>query len=537
MGDLHGARLAKVVGLVGGGCMFLIAFVCVVMLRSPDMSPPSGYATAEIKPASQSAGTPVQTARPVQNEASAAAPVVPAGSSAPAAAEQRLAALPQHVEQVGQDADAATPADETGPRVGTVSVTTTTGRGAPAADTAGPAVAGERGLVILQIGDSHTSADFLTGELRKRLQQRYGSGGVGYITAGHPHIGVRSAALKVGVSPGWTYRAIQKSDNISEFWLSGFNTVTSAPGEALTFSSETPVVFDSIEIEAMRQPGGGSIDISMDGSLKNTFDLDAKKPEPIVLRFKPDGAPTDRVRQIEIKTRNQGAVSIASIAIYNKQSGVSYNNIGYPGATVDLVNKFDQALMADDLRRLNPQIVVLSFGTNEASKKNLDLAHYEQNYEKVVNKIKAALPAAELVLIGPPDGAERGPHCAGKPPPDSACHPAQSDAAPASTDSTSKSNECDWYTLPKLEGIRNVERKIAERHGFAYWNWASIMPAECGSHRWATASPPLMAKDHIHFTISGYNKSAEQFLDNALIPVIEKVQGKRGFVSSSLSTP
>jgi lysophospholipase L1-like esterase len=49
------------------------------------------------------------------------------------------------------------------------------------------------------------------------------------------------------------------------------------------------------------------------------------------------------------------------------------------------------------------------------------------------------------------------------------------------------------------------------------------MPSECGAHRWATASPQLMAKDHVHFTIQGYKKSAEGFL-KTLIPVIEKVR-------------
>ena len=32
-----------------------------------------------------------------------------------------------------------------------------------------------------------------------------------------------------------------------------------------------------------------------------------------------------------------------------------------------------------------------------------------------------------------------------------------------------------------------------------------------------------MAKDHVHFTIEGYKKSADQFL-RTLIPVIEKVR-------------
>lgn len=82
-----------------------------------------------------------------------------------------------------------------------------TGRDASGKTSAGDA-AGQRGLVILQIGDSHTSADFFSGEVRRLLQQRYGNGGVGYLTAGRPHIGVRSSAMKVAISAGWTYHAI-----------------------------------------------------------------------------------------------------------------------------------------------------------------------------------------------------------------------------------------------------------------------------------------------------------------------------------------
>ena len=73
--------------------------------------------------------------------------------------------------------------------------------------------------------------------------------------------------------------------------------------------------------------------------------------------------------------------------------------------------------------------------------------------------------------------------------------------------------------------IREVERKIAERRGLTYWNWASIMPQECGANRWVAASPPLMTPDHIHFTIAGYTKTAEQFM-NTLVPLIEKLQIK-----------
>src|SRR3977135_2109318 len=151
---------------------------------------------------------------------------------------------------------------------------------------------------------------------------------------------------------------------------------------------------------ASRQPGGGAIEISLDGVVKSSLDLNAKTIEPFVLRLSPDGVPNDRLRKIEIRTQNEGSVNIASVGVFNKQSGISYSSIGYPGASIDLLNKFDQNLMAEDCARLNPQIVVLAFGTNEASNKNLDPDRYQNNYEKAIGRITSMLPDAKVVLIG-----------------------------------------------------------------------------------------------------------------------------------------
>jgi lysophospholipase L1-like esterase len=365
------------------------------------------------------------------------------------------------------------------------------------------AALGKRGLVILQIGDSHTAADFLTGELRRRLHARYGRGAPGYFTAGRPHIGVRTDALRITASAGWSYRSLQKPDAApTEFWLSGYNAVASAPGEVMTFASDRPQTFETIEIEALRQPGGGAIDVKLDGMLETTYSLVSSKREPVVIRLLPARGATEKMREISIKTKDNGHVSIASVAIYNKRSGVTYNSIGYPGAQASLVNKFSSRLLANDLIRINPQIVVLSFGTNEAFNEKLELASYAEGYERIVEKIKSTLPGVVIVVIGPPDF---GVH------------------APTNGASGASSGDCAWHTPARIAEIRKIQHDIAERHGLVYWNWASIMPSECGAHRWATASPQLMAKDHVHFTIQGYKKSAESFL-KTLIPVIEKVR-------------
>jgi lysophospholipase L1-like esterase len=504
MADRRRDRLSLSAALAGGACVVVVSGMLTAVLWRPALPQPR-TATAETYEVASTALLPPPHRR--DNDR------IPAAGDVPPAAAP---ATPPVVEASNAPLN-----------------TTTTLPGEPPSNRPSPQLSGgfqaKRGLVILQIGDSHTAADYFSGEVRARLQQRYGNGGVGYIVAGKPTVGVRSNTLKIAASPGWTYHAIQHSDNVPEFWLSGFNAVASAAGESLTFTSDTLVPFDSIEIEALRQPGGGAIDISLDGAVKSSADLSGNSTEPVVLRLRPDGVPSDRVRQIEIKTRGAGAVSIASVGIYQKQSGVSYNNIGYPGATVDLVNKFDDKLMADGLRRLDPQIVVLAFGTNEAAKPNLDAARYGQNYEKAIGKITAALPNARIVLIGPPDGAERPPHCAGKGSSD-VCHP----AAPSggANASSAEPADCDWHTIAHLDMVRDVERGIAERHGYTYWNWASIMPGQCASKEWVSASPPLMTPDHVHFTPTGYNKGAAKFVE-ALIPVIEKLQVRPNIAASN----
>ncbi|HWX84843.1 MAG TPA: GDSL-type esterase/lipase family protein [Xanthobacteraceae bacterium] len=502
-------RLSFAAVLLGGACLALIAAVLIVVLRAPAVPRPRGLITVVEEVAPAVAQRP-QVSRDDARIPSAAEPAPPA----------RVASAPPAADSGAAPPAATTPVVETS----TLPLKSST---SPPGNSAAK-TQGQRGLVILQIGDSHTAADYFTGELRQKLQARYGNGGVGYIDAGKPHIGVRSGAMKITASAGWTYHAIQRSDNIGEFWLSGFNAVATASGEALTFASDTPVPFDAIEIEALRQPGGGAIDISLDGTIKSSADLGGSAVEPVVLRLRPDGAPTDRVRNIEIRTRGGGAVSIASIGIYQKQAGVSYNNIGYPGATIDLVNKFDEKLMADGLRRLDPQIVVLVFGTNEASKPNLDAARYERNYEKAIARIKAALPNVQIVLVGPPDGAERPPHCSGKGPADAACHP----APPSDGSLWTEPADCDWHTIAHLDLVRDIERRIAQRHGFVYWNWATINPNQCAAHQLVAASPPLMTPDHVHFTPAGYVKGADLFLD-ALIPVIEKLQVRPNITASN----
>ncbi|MDR3494873.1 MAG: GDSL-type esterase/lipase family protein [Ancalomicrobiaceae bacterium] len=369
------------------------------------------------------------------------------------------------------------------------------------------------GLTILHIGDSHTSADFFTGAIRKLLQARYGTGGPGYIVAGKP-ANVMNETFEVEATPGWTYPSLQRSQDVDQFTLSGFNSNAAKAGETLTFVAHQPVAYDTIEVEVLQQPGGGSVEIRADGVLLCRCSLEAASPQRTALRMLRQPGAAETFKRLTIATLDDKPVAISSLGVY-KAGGIAYSPVGFPGATVDILNKFEPALLVDELQRLRPQLVVLSFGTNEADNDSIDVPRYRVKYLAVLDKIREALPEAQLVMILPPDGERFPETCKGQGP-TADCRPGPPGGAPGlAADKT-----CAWHTIPNLGLVRETQRQIARERDIPYWDWSEMTAKTCGAHTWVKSTPKLMSPDHVHFTIEGYRRSAERFVQS-LVPILE----------------
>jgi lysophospholipase L1-like esterase len=367
-------------------------------------------------------------------------------------------------------------------------------------------------LRILQIGDSHTAADLFTGELRRQLQARYGDGGAGYVDVGQPHPGVRSAALKVSVSDGWTYNALQKSSDASRFYLSGFDAETSRSGERLVFASPRAIPYDVIEIEFVASPEGGTVDIAIDDLPPIRRSLASSRRERIVERLLPDNSLPGQISRLSVTTTDGRRVIVSGVSIVNRTYGVSYSNVGFPGATIDIVNKYDPALFASELQRMDPQIVVLAFGTNEGFNDALDPDTYRARYLNVIGMIRKSLPMARIIVVGPADGNRLPASCI-----------KDTTSARCGVARRAEHGGCPWPTPPKLQAVREVQRQIADEENIPFWDWSSIMASKCGAHAWYTATPRLMAADHVHFTAEGYKASAKAFAE-FLMPLVSPLR-------------
>jgi lysophospholipase L1-like esterase len=452
------------------------------------------------------------------------------------------------------------------------------------------------GLTILQIGDSHTAADYFTGEIRRLLQKRFGNGGPGYLEIGRPHPGVRSAIVNVAVSPGWSYSALQKSDDSARYHLSGFDAETKHAGETLKFATAEPVDYDSIEIQTLSGPEHGEIEVSVNDQPPTHYNLKSDDDGRQLFTI-PAGKPGVKLQKLQIKTVSDRRVTISGVGIFNRRSGVSYSNVGFPGATIDIVNKYDGEMLEQELKSLAPQIVVLAFGTNEGFNDNLDLERYRAHYRAVIQKIRSASPGSRIVLVGPPQANRVPAGClkpgacgektaekpattapapvdaqtlaavADKPAapkaegattdkpadkPQAAEAPAADKAktaeapaadknktaeAPAAdkaktADKKKLAKECPFPTPPRLDPVREAQKELAKQEQVSFWDWASIMPQGCGPQKWVSANPRLMAADHVHFTPEGYRIGARAFT-TFLMPVINQLRYRKYALSNN----
>ncbi len=380
-------------------------------------------------------------------------------------------------------------------------------------------------LTILQLGDSHTAADFFSGRVRERLQQVFGSGGMAYIVPGKPHLGVRSALFDSDATDGWTYEALQKSDEKRRFYLSGFNAVARHAGAALSLRARGGLPYDRLEVAFLKQPGGGRAEVLIDGEPGGQIDLDGAADQRATLDVQAPDAGARGFHDIAVRALSDAPVTVTGVEVARDGDGVSYISLGFPGATVQLLQKLATENLADDLRRLAPDIVVLAFGTNEGFNDALDVAAYSAQYEQIVRRLQALRPGLHVVMVGPPDGAR----------PAGVCHNSIVDhdcpalaPQPVAADGA---GPCRFPTPPKLAQVREAQRRLAERLGADFWDWSSAMPSPCGAQIWAAANPPLMAHDYVHMTLEGYKRSADRFAD-FLIPLIDGRQIRTHVVSN-----
>lgn len=328
---------------------------------------------------------------------------------------------------------------------------------------------------ILQIGDSHTVGDRITGKLRADFQARFGNGGRGVLPAGVPYAGY--APLQVQITPqGWT-------SEVAPLAASGVNAYAPFGMAAMRGKG----ALDSV-LELRFDPGSEPTRFGLCGSPRGpgeglVVEADGQ-PRPVTLNYDFTGPVTclefglDHPAQVlRLRGVNAG-VSLDSIWSHRHRGGVVVSNLGVIGATLADLAARDEAFVQSELNAWDPQLVILAFGTNEGFDDGLDAVAYERLLRGQITRIRSHTRNAPILILGAPDALRSG--------------------APGGCSADGLRRP-----PPSLAVVRDVQRRVAAEMGVAFWDWRGRMGGDCSADRLATMADPLMRGDRVHFTSEG----------------------------------
>lgn len=323
---------------------------------------------------------------------------------------------------------------------------------------------------IVHIGDSHIQADFLTREVRKNLQLRFGNAGRGLVFPLRVAGTNEPNDYRSATNAGWTTAKINSQAKYPEPGISGISISSAESGawfEVTTLNhDDLDYAFD--EVTLIHTKDSLQFDCRFtDAPLKFGYLMSARPLEAGECSTTvPFVCPTNFVRiQAEQTEAMQQSFSINGLILKNSSPGVLYNSVGINGAHFSDYNK--SPLFFRQLKVLNPDLVIISLGTNEGANIKVTEDETIASVVSMVKNIKSANPGACILIATPTDDYFRK-----------------------------------KYKNPYLEAVQRALLKSAEQENVACWDLYSISGGYGSCTDWRRAA--MLQHDGVHFNKQGY---------------------------------
>ena len=166
--------------------------------------------------------------------------------------------------------------------------------------------------------------------------------------------------------------------------------------------------------------------------------------------------------------------------------GVVYHAIGINGATYSSYNRVEEFGRA--ISRLEPDLIIVSLGTNEAFGR-IDVGDFEKQIDFLVSDLQKNNPDA-CILLATPSECQR------------------------------RLRRRRSYTVnSNIAAVRDVISRYAGDHDIAVYDWYEAAGGKGSSAKWIDAG--LFSRDRIHYSRTGYEVAGRMLFD-ALIDVIKQ---------------
>ncbi len=314
---------------------------------------------------------------------------------------------------------------------------------------------------IVHYGDSPTTADLITGDIRKLLQERFGNAGHGFVLPAKPWAWYQHTGVSVSGS-GWQMvpaSHFEVRDGL--FGLGGVSFTGKPPASSKIVFEKTG--YTRFEVWFLRQPEGGAFTVSAGGISLGRIETAGETKAADFAAF----TVPEPVSALELRVE-QGPVRLFGITAENAGPGIVYDSLGLNGASITVLSRmFNQNHWTAELQHRHPALVIINYGTNEADFAEFVDKQYEKELREAIRRVRAALPEASILIMSPMD---RG----------------------------YKSGPGEIATMPTIPRIVAMQRRVARETGCGFFDTFHAMGGAGTMARWYAAQPRLVSADFIH---------------------------------------
>ncbi|MGA7339332.1 MAG: GDSL-type esterase/lipase family protein, partial [Terracidiphilus sp.] len=330
-------------------------------------------------------------------------------------------------------------------------------------------------VTILHYGDSPTTADLITGDIRAQLQGRFGDAGRGYTLIAKPWAWYGHRGVEMS-DHGWKIRTGVGLMREGIYGLGGaaFEGQPGAWSEfRLTGSEQT-----AVEVEYLAKPDGGSFAVEADGQQIAEQTTDASPAAAAAVHVTLPGG----TKEVSIRP-TKGTVTLFGVDFRRGSTGLLYDSLGLNGATTSVLARVLQpAIWKQELDRAGPTLLIVNYGSNESSFGNFVHKQYAAELRLAIQRIRVAAPGASILIMSPMDRGER-------------------------------SGLDDIETMSTIPEIVAIQREVAAETHCAFFDTYDAMGSSGTMARWYAASPRLVTADLLHPTPQGATIVAGLFVE------------------------
>jgi lysophospholipase L1-like esterase len=327
---------------------------------------------------------------------------------------------------------------------------------------------------ILWFGDSHTAADYYTGAVRQALVRHYGSGGLGFVRLGLASYRHDLATLnRVGhfkIEPEPPSRRSLQDDGV--FGLGGMRAIPMPGAARMTLKLAARAFAGSVKFRLLFElPPASAFRVTAGDQALEVVDASQAEhlPGSPILRVELT-APATSVLTVEVQ---KGRPRFYGAVVEGAEPGVVLDTLGIDGARVATPLAWAETPFIAEVAARRPELLVLAYGTNEAfDEQNVEA--YDRQLVELLGRLRRGAPAADCLVVGPPDALGSN-----------------------------------GETAPRVGLISAVYARVAARLGCAFVSAQALMGGPGGFASWLREEPPLARPDRIHLSPRGYKRLGE----------------------------